>query len=231
MPRFQQAVLTTAYLPPAEYFYAIAHSGRVLIEQCETYLKQSYRTRCRIFSSQGMETLSIPVLHPSAEGGSPGRIPIRDVRIDYGGPWIVRHKRALEASYNSSAFFPYYKDAIFSVLDRRETFLFDLNLLLLEKILSLLGLKADIVLTDEFRQKYDEGDFRERIQPKYRGKSLLEEYGALRPWFQVFEDRTQVASKVPGAIAGIVPGTVFIPNLSIVDLLSAEGPDSLSFLE
>lgn len=231
MPRFPQAVLTTAYLPPAEYFYAIAHSGRVLLEQCETYGKQSYRTRCRIFSSQGIETLSIPVLHSSAEENPSSRIPIRDVRIDYGDPWILRHKRALEASYNSSAFFPYYKDSIFSILDRRETFLFDLNLLLLERILALIGLKADIVLTDGYLPQYDEGDFRERIQPKYKGKSILDEYGALRPWFQVFEDRTAVASKTAGAIDGIVPGTVFIPNLSIVDLLSAEGPNSLSFLE
>ena len=32
MPLFTVSVLTTAYFPPVEYFFAIARSGRVLIE-------------------------------------------------------------------------------------------------------------------------------------------------------------------------------------------------------
>ena len=224
MPLFRQAVLSTAYFPPAEYFFAIAQSGKVLLEQCELYNKQSYRNRCHIFSTQGMEALSVPVLKDGTH-----KMPIRDVKIDWSDPWLLKHKRAFGAAYNSSAFFEYYRDDIFSVLDRKEKFLFDLNYRLLETLLGMLDIKADIQFTDAYEREYGDGDFRERIHPKWKGDNLLKENGFERPWFQVFGNYAS-CSGIPGSIPGIVPGTIFIPDLSVVDLLSAEGPNASSFL-
>jgi len=211
MPLFEQVVLTTAYLPPAEYFFAIARSGKVLIEQHEIYQKQSYRTRCRIYSTHGAETLSIPVLRNETH-----KIPIREVRIDWSDPWLLKHKRALEAAYNHSAFFEYYKDDLFAILDKRHEFLFDLNLELLQALLKMAGIRADIELTQEYIPNYGKGDFRERIQPKYKGENLLKEYKKEKAWYQVFSNDASQGS--------------FIPNLSVVDLLCAEGPNAISFL-
>lgn len=225
MPIFGQTVLSTAYFPPAEYFFAIFQSRKVLLDQCELYSKQSYRNRCRIFSTRGVEALSVPVVSGASHG-----MPVRDVRIDWSDPWLIKHKRAFEAAYNSSAFFEYYRDDIFAVLDRKDKFLFDLNSRLLEALLGMFGIKADIQLTDTYVKDYGEGDFRERIHPKRKGENLLEEYGCQRPWFQVFGNSAQM-SAVSDSIPGIVPGTVFIPNLSVLDLLCAEGPDAASFLE
>lgn len=61
-------------------------------------------------------------------------------------------------------------------------------------------------------------DGRERIQPKYKGKSLLAEYACEQAYYQVF------VNEMPGQASS------FIPNLSILDLLSAEGPNAASFL-
>jgi len=204
---FPATILTTAYLPPVEYLFAIAQSGRIFIEGHEQYQKQSYRNRCVIYSASGPETLSIPVVK------SAHRIAVRDVRIDYSEHWIQKHERAMTAAYNSSPFFEYYKDEIFEIIGRKETFLFDLNCLLTEKMLELTGIKADIDFTDSYSDSYPEGDMRVRIQPKYRGASLLEEYHRNKPYFQVFPS-----------------GKSFLPNLSSIDLLSAEGPNAISFL-
>lgn len=208
MSLFPQTVLTTAYFPPVEYFWAIAASDAVYIEQHETYQKQSYRSRCRIFATGGVETLSIPVLCAATH-----KMPVRDVRIDYNDPWLMRHKRALEAAYNSSAFFAYYRDELYAVLDRREPFLFDLNMRLLEVLLRMTGLRREIRLTDYYEPDAGPGDFRARIQPKYHGESLLSEYKKEKTYFQVFS-----------------AGASFIPNLSVIDLLCAEGPDAISYL-
>lgn len=224
MPLFGQTVLSTAYFPPVEYFFAVANSGKVLVEGCEYYNKQSWRNRCRIFSTGGAEYLSIPVIKDAH------RIPVRDVRIDYDYPWLQQHERAFEAAYNSSAFFEYYRDDLFAVLDRRETFLFDLNCRLMERLLQMLGIRADISFTDEYIKEYPESDFRERIHPKRNGPGLMEEYGCLRPYFQVFGGRTAAVS-AEKTIPGIVPGTLFVPNLSVLDLLCAEGPDARSYLD
>ena len=142
-------ILTTAYLPPVDYFRAIASSSRVLIEGCESYQKQSWRNRCRIYSTGGPENLTIPVEHGNIRTST-----IRDIRIDWSDPWLMRHKRALEAAYNSSAFFEYYRDDLFTVLDRRDTFLFDLNMRLLELLLEMTGLKVDISVTEDYLPEY-----------------------------------------------------------------------------
>jgi len=211
MPLFPQAVLTTAYLPPVEYFFAIARSGKVLLEQHEIYQKQSWRSRCSIYSTHGPEALSIPVLRDGSH-----KLPIRDIRIDWSEPWLQKHERALTSAYNHSAFFEYYKDDLFRILDRKPEFLFDLNTELLYALLEMAGLHVDIEFTQKFEAEYAEGDFRTRIQPKYKGDNLMKEYKQEKAWYQVFSNDASFEG--------------FIPNLSIVDLLSAEGPNAISFL-
>lgn len=211
-PHFSCSVLTTAYLPPVSYFFAVAHSDRVLIEQHETYQKQSWRNRCRILSTAGPEDLSIPVVKEERLSR-----PIRDIRIDYGEPWLQHHVRALEAAYNHSAFYDYYAGDLLPVLQRKPAFLFDLNMSLLEKLLELLGITTHVSLTEKYVKEYPAlFDGRNRIQPKYKGKSLLAEYGCEQAYYQVFVNRE--------------PGVGFIPDLSVIDLLSAEGPDAGAFL-
>ena len=218
-PLFLESVLTTAYLPPVEYFFVIAHSGRVLIEQHENYQKQSWRNRCRIFATAGPEDLSIPVVKEERLSR-----PVRDIRIDYGEPWLQHHIRAFEAAYRSSAFYDYYADELIPILEGRPVFLFDLNMALLEKLLDLLDLHVPVSLTDAYLPA-PRFDFRARIQPKYKGKSLLAEYGCEQAYYQVFVNQDPEVSVVPGEAKNL-----FIPNLSILDLLSAEGPDAGRFL-
>lgn len=209
MALFETTLLSTAYLPPVEYFFAIAQSRKVLIEQYENYCKQSYRNRCNIYSAAGKEALSIPVVKDAG-----GNRPIRDIRIDYSDSWLQKHERALSAAYNSSPFYLYYKDDILRILDRKETFLFDLNLRLLEALLEMVGLRADIGLTDHYHDADTlETDLRSRINPKSKEPDLLAEYKKEKTYYQVFSEKSG-----------------FIPNLSILDLLSAEGPNALSFL-
>ena len=241
-PHFGTAVLTAAYFPPVEYFYAIVHSDRVLIEQHENYQKQSWRSRCRILSASGPEDLSIPVVKEERRSR-----PIRDIRIDYGEPWLQHHVRALSTAYNASAFYDYYAGDLVPILESKPVFLFDLDMALLEKLLELLDIHVPVSLTDSFvaplrsdnplpSQKkcscnglspapLRDFDGRERIQPKYKGESLLAEYGCEQAYYQVFVNQDPFRPA-----AGLAPASHFIPNLSILDLLSAEGPDAGRFL-
>lgn len=223
-PHFDVSVLTTAYLPPVEYFFVIAQSGRVLIEQHENYQKQSWRSRCRILAAGGPEDLSIPVVKEERRSR-----PIRDIRIDYSEPWLQHHIRAFDAAYHSSAFYDYYADDLLPILESRPTFLFDLNMSLLEKLLELLDMHTPVSLTSTYvNEDLMSGltghlfDGRARIQPKYKGESLLTEYGCEQAYYQVFVN--QKPSQAGHGAQG------FIPNLSILDLLSAEGPDAGRFL-
>ena len=214
-------LLSTAYFPPVQYFAAMAkgftlsadrvNPSIVYLEACENYQKQSYRNRCVIYSQSGPEALTFPVIH---ENGT-HKLPIRDIRIDYSRNWTVQHERAIASAYGTSAFFEYYRDGLFAILDSRPERLFDLNLEIIRFFISQTGLPVDLRMTGEYIPEghTDMEDMRECIHPK-RPDTILEDLGLARPYFQVFSTRGG-----------------FIPCLSIMDLLFNEGPDSILYLK
>lgn len=215
-------LLSTAYFPPVEYFAKIAEGftlspdevkpSVVWLEACEHYKKQSYRNRFKYYAADGVQSLSYPVVH--GEGAQ--KFPITEVEVDWSTPWLVRTERALEAAYESSAYFDHYKDSLFAVLEARPRTLFEFNLSILRYLLDKTGIRADIRFTEEFTPEgsgaYGE-DLRETIHPK-RANTILEDMGLKKPYFQVFSGKYG-----------------FKPNLSILDLLFNEGPDAIVYLK
>lgn len=232
-------LLSTAYFPPISYFAAIAQemeglirtgddrknilpsplsSSVVFIETCENYQKQSYRNRCRFYGADGVQTLSFPIVH---DNGTHKNL-ISEVKVDYRKPWVLQHKRAITSAYGTSAYFEYYQDELFNILDAHPEKVIDLNTALLKFFLEKIGIKADIHFTEEFcmdgsvslnGQKIACEDLREVIHPK-RQNNILSDLELEKPYFQVFS-----------------PKHGFKPDLSIMDLLFNEGPDSILFLK
>lgn len=201
------AVLSTAYCPPVEYFMAAAMTGRILVETQESYIKQTYRNRCRIYACDGILSLTVPV--SVRDGGRD----ILSVRIDYTKPWLQQHERALISAYRTSAFFEYYQDDILSVLDSRPEYLFDLNTSLTVKLMELLGIRCEISFTTGYVREYppDFLDLRDCIHPKKAVPDIFR--NRYKPYYQVFSERFG-----------------YIPGLSAMDLLFNEGPDAISYL-
>ena len=81
------AVLSTAYFPPVEYFMAAAMTGSILIEAQESYVKQSYRNRCRIYACDGVLSLTVPVSMPENSRG------ISMAVVDYSKPQLQQAVR------------------------------------------------------------------------------------------------------------------------------------------
>ena len=201
------AVLSTAYFPPVEYFMAAAVTGSILIEAQESYVKQSYRNRCRIYACDGVLSLTVPVSMPENSRG------ISTAVVDYSKPWLQQHERAIVSAYRTSAFFEYYQDDIFPILESRPAGLLDLNMALTLRLLDLLGIRCRVSLTEEYRQSYGPEflDLRDALHPKKTVPEIFRD--RLRPYYQVFSAKFG-----------------FIPGLSAVDLLFNEGPDALSYL-
>ena len=216
-------LLNTAYFPPIGYFALMAkeftlspdrvNPSIVYIEACENYQKQSYRNRCRYYAGDGVQTLSFPIVHTD---GSHNNIPIREVKVDYTTDWVTRHKRAIESAYRMSAYFDYYADELFDILDSHPDTLFSLNMQITGFFIGKAGLAVDLRETDTFcpygSDMYGD-DFREKIHPK-RPDTILHDMNLEKPYFQVFSGKYG-----------------FIPNLSVMDLLFNEGPDSILYLK
>ncbi len=185
---------------------------KVYIEACENYQKQSYRNRCHFYSAAGLDSLSFPIVHT---GGSHNNIPIKEVLVDYSVDWVTRHKRAIVSAYRMSAYFEYYSDALFAILDSRPDTLFRLNRLITEFFISRFGLPVELSETSVFSPRGSSvygTDYREAIHPK-RPDNILRSLGLEKPYFQVFSGKYG-----------------FIPHLSAMDLLFNEGPESIAYL-
>ena len=191
----------------------------VYIEACENYQKQSYRNRCHFYAADGVQALSFPIIHESGTH----KHPVSSVKIDYSTPWLIQHKRAIVSAYRTSAYFEYYQDELFDILDSRPEKLIDLNMALLKFFIEKTGLMVDVRLTSEYSSEgivtCEDGsvvkctDLREVIHPK-RPNDILSSLDLEKAYFQVF------ASKY-----------AFKPDLSVMDLLFNEGPDSILYLK
>lgn len=180
----------------------------VYIEACENYQKQSYRNRCRFYAADGVQALSFPIMH---EGGT-HKLPIAEIKVDYSTPWLQQHERAIISAYRTSAYFEYYQDELFDILESKPERLLDLNMAILRFFIEKIGLAVDLRLTEDYVKDAPD-DFRELIHPK-RPDSILKDMGLEKPYFQVF-----------------APKYGFKSNLSVMDLLFNEGPDSILYLK
>jgi hypothetical protein len=196
-------LVSTAYLPPVEYFSLISQADEVLIEGQENYIKQSYRNRCYILSAHGPQLLSVPVYL-----GSQHKTPLKEIRIDYSKRWQQVHLRAITASYNSSPYYQFYFENIEKIISKKIAFLIDLNMELTESVLKMLKLNIKLTQTTNFKSVREaDNDFRYKISPKEESQFIFKEY------MQVF-----------GTVNRLIKG------LSIIDLLFNMGTEAIDYL-
>jgi hypothetical protein len=202
------AVLSTAYMGHIQYFTKFILHKKVLIEQYETYLKQSYRNRCYINGTNGILPLIIPV---KKAGGNTTKT--KDILIDYDTNWQRIHWNSIVSAYSSSPFFEFYEDDFIDFYTAREKFLLDLNNKLLALILDFLEIDCEIKLTETFIKSYDrEEDYRKMLNPKKR---------LMKPDIRFIPHKyNQVFIEKHG----------FAENLSIIDLLFNEGANARQIL-
>ncbi|MEA4976786.1 MAG: WbqC family protein [Paludibacter sp.] len=198
--------LSTAYLAPVEYYKLLANAEEVLLEQHESYVKQSYRNRCVIATANGLMDLTIPV-----EKFEKSKTRIRDIRISYHGNWQLQHWRSIESAYNSSPFFEYYADDLIGFYEKKWNFLWDYNIEIQQKMLELVDVQPIISLTDGYLKELPEDthDLRTAIHPKK--EAIL---GHHKSYYQVF-----------------APKLGFQPNLSVLDLLLNMGNEAVFILK
>ena len=201
-------LLSTAYFAPVNYYARVIHHEQVFIEQFEHFNKQTYRNRCVILGANGPVPLVVPVVK-----GREKKILLKNLKIAYDEDWQRNHWRTLFSAYNSSPFFEFYKDEIYPLFEKRWNYLLDLNLETHAVICDLLETDNSVELTTGFEHvPKNTINFRENISPKNKANKDV----AFQP-----EKYTQVFSERFG----------FTPNLSILDLLFNEGPNSYNVLK
>lgn len=191
-------LLSTAYLPSINYFSLLLKEDVLVMEKHEHFVKQTHRNKCVIATPQGPLHLSIPLIN---EGN---KTSIANKKIAYTENWQIKHWRAIESSYNKSAYFEYFEEELKTILLKKHEFLFELNLELIQHLLHILRLKREIIFTTEYQVSGDFVDLRD--------EAILDKMN-FPPYYQVFKDKTG-----------------FLPNMSVLDLIFNEGLKAKDYL-
>lgn len=198
-------LLSTTYFGPVQWYQKLYRSDEVQIERYESFLKQTYRNRCLIATTQGVQALTVPVEHHNCQF-------IRDLRISDHGNWRHLHWNALQSAYGESPFFEYYQDDIRPFFEKHWTFLFDFNEEIREKMCELIDIQPKVSSTSKFVAQHTDSikDYRNVITPKH---PVPDSDFVSKPYYQVYQQKNG-----------------FLPNLSILDLLFNMGPESIFYL-
>ena len=133
------------YLPSIEYVSLLLKSDEIVFESFENFQKQTYRNRCKILTSNGVESLVIPVKHVKGQ-----KVLMKDVQIDFEQNWQKQHLGAIQAAYGKSAYFEYIFPLFSQVYEKKSKYLLDLNIELLKVIFKILGKSFHFNLSSDF---------------------------------------------------------------------------------
>ena len=201
------SLLTSTYFGPVQWYQKLNQSDCCLIERHDHFVKQTYRNRCVIATTSGLQALIVPI-----ERYEGAHCEMHDIRISDHGSWRHLHWNALQSAYGESPFFEFYADDLSPFFERRWEFLFDFNTAITRKMCELLDIHPQIAFTEAYASAEEEGvtDFRDAIRPKH---PLPDDGFRPRRYYQVYEQKHG-----------------FQPNLSILDLLFNEGPEAVLYL-
>ena len=201
-----RALLSTTFFGPVQWYQKLYRYDEVYIENNDSYQKQTYRNRCLIATTNGVQALTVPVTIEHAGG-------TETIRISDHGNWRHQHWQALCSAYGDSPFFQYYEDDLRPFFTGKWEFLRDFNEAIRQQMCIMLDIQPKVMLTPHY-QKGDDltdcDDYREVIRPKH---PLPDPDFSPQRYYQVYEHKHG-----------------FLPNMSILDLLCNMGPEGIFYL-
>ena len=205
-------LLSTTYFGPVQWYQKLYRADEVQIEQWESFQKQTYRNRCLIATTNGIQALTVPISNHNYSLLITNSSLIKDIRISDHGNWRHLHWNALQSAYGESPFFDYYQDDIRPFFEKRWEFLLDFNEAIRQTMCELLDIQPKVSYTDSWMVEAPSSfhDFREAIRPKHPAP---DPDFSPKTYYQVYQQKHG-----------------FLPNLSVLDLLFNMGPEGIFFL-
>ena len=197
------ALIIPTYFSTISQYTSVVKSNTITFEAEGNYQKQSYRNRCYIFGANGKQLLNIPI---SNTNKILGKIKMRDVVIENSN-WQRQHYKSLTTAYNHSPFFEFYKDDLQFIFTKKYKYLLDINIDSFHFINDALELSKKYNISKAYNENAI-NDFRYHAVVKNDNKSRS------TPYIQMFEAENG-----------------FLENLSILELLFMEGPNSINFMK
>ena len=197
------SLIYPSYIPSIANYIIFVQNKNIVFEMHDNYQKQTLRNRCYIYGANGQLGLHIPVHYSQLN-----RQQTREIRIDNSTNWKSIHWKSIESAYRTSPFFEFYEDDLAPLFKEPVLKLQDFNIQTLNTIAELIGLETPITTSSVFQKNTQLQDMRHLANCKKEPRYNFDTY------HQVFEGNHG-----------------HIENLSILDLLFNEGPNTLNYLQ
>ena len=222
------AILQPGYLPWLGFFEQMHKSDIFVIYDDVQYDKDSWRNRNRIKTPQGTQWLTVPVRINFEE------LPlINEVKIDNAKDWRKKHLFSIRQNYSKAPFFKKYINIFEEGYARTWDYLIDVDLYFINKLAESLDMKdKKIIMSSALNVKGNRMDRLLNLCKKFGADTFYEgaagrnyiddEYFAKNGIKVEYQDyRHPVYTQLYG---------VFMPYLSVIDLLFNNGGEALSIL-
>ncbi len=173
-------VFATAFLPGTMYLKKWLQSNHPVIDVGENFIKQTFRSRCSILTSNAPLLISIPLRKTDSKR-------VGDTEISYTEGWQTKALRAIRSSYANSPYYEHYQEEFEGLLMKQEPLLYSYNHELFKWLLKNLYIERDFTIS----QKYIESEFNADFRPT--DFEDIQSTG-LKPYKQVFTHKTEFSA-------------------------------------
>jgi hypothetical protein len=215
------------YMPWLGLFHKISLADSYCIFDDVQYTKKDFVNRNRIKTKNGPLWLTVPI-----ESVNHRQLKVKDARIVQNG-WQTKHFKSIQLAYSKSKYYSDYIDQIEFLFKEREwKYLADLNKAWLHFGLEILGINVKIFQAKDLKLEGVKSDLVADMCSKLGADAyIFGELGAGYADASTFEkiDVEIYFQKYEHPIYNQLHGE-FVSNLSFIDLLFNEGPNSREVL-
>lgn len=197
-------VIVPTYFASIDLLFKLKQAKKIVFEVSDNYQKQTLRTRQYIYGANGKLLLNIPIKHQ--KGVQKERQTMASVEIDNSFPWRSNHIKSLQSAYRTSPYFEYYEDEFETLYTKNYEHLLEFNLACWKLLFELLDIKVEVEHTSVYKTTFTNAEDLRHLSVAKR-KPIVE----VPSYIQVFESKF-------GHLA----------NLSVLDLLFNEGPNTIN---
>lgn len=214
--------------PYGGFFAKIASVDTFVIVDNTQYVKKQYHNRNRVLLHNGQTMwLTIPV-----QNAGNFKQKINEVEIDNAANWNKKHTKTLIANYKKAPFFSQYFPQFEALLDKDWHVLFHFNLAFIKLCMEILGIDTPVLIASEENIEGKASELILEICLKTGSDTYL--HGKHSRDYVDFDFLSQAGIKnlIQDFQAQSYPqrNEVFVPNLSIIDVLFNCGTKSKDIL-
>ena len=216
------------FLPWIGYFYKMMKSDIFIFLDDVQYVKRSLVNRNKIKTSQGELYIRLPLF----QKGKYKQL-INECKLHNKEDSFKIFVRTIDANYSKSKYFKNYFADICDILNQNIDNLVDLNILFVEWILNILGVKVDFKKSSELNNI--NGTSTEKlvsICKEVGANEYLSGFGGAKYQDETIFKKANIKLTITDFEHPVYEQLwgEFVPNLSVIDLIFNEGPDSKNII-